>query len=272
MGMLEIFNYGFMQRAVIVGVLVSLCSALLGVSLVLKRFSMIGDGLSHVGFGALAIATVCSVSPLLFTIPVVTVSSILLLRMNEKSLLSSESGVALLSSSALALGVFALSVTGGNNTDLNSFLFGSLLSVSKEDAIFSVILSLSVMLFYVLLYPRIYAVTFDPVFARSSGVKVDFHNTVLAILSSLTVVLGMRMLGSLLISALIIFPPLSAMRIFKRYKSTVLFSAAISVVSFMAGVYVSYYLSAPIGSSVVLVNLLVFIVCSAIKAIRERTD
>ena len=268
--MIEMFSYSFMQRAILVGLLVSLCSSLLGVSLVLRRFSMIGDGLSHVGFGALAIATVFSFSPLIFTIPVVVIAAILILRINEKSKIGSDSAIALISSSSLAIGVMMISYVKGTNTDINNFLFGSLLAVGKNDAYFSIEISLVVLFSYILLYPRLYAVTFDPVFARSASIKADRYTTLLAILSALTIVLGMRMLGSLLISALIIFPCLSAKRVSSTYKGVTILSAVISLASFMVGITISYQLGTPVGASIVIIHLLVFIILSLFSFIKEN--
>ena len=268
--MIEMFSYSFMQRAILVGLLVSLCSSLLGVSLVLRRFSMIGDGLSHVGFGALAIATVFSFSPLIFTRPVVVIAAILILGINEKSKIGSDSAIALISSSSLAIGVMMISYVKGTNTDINNFLFGSLLAVGKNDAYFSIALSLVVLFSYILLYPRLYAVTFDPVFARSASIKADRYTTLLAILSALTIVLGMRMLGSLLISALIIFPCLSAKRVSSTYKGVTILSAAISLAAFMVGITISYQLGTPVGASIVIIHLLVFIILSLFSFIKEN--
>lgn len=268
--MIEMFSYSFMQRAILVGLLVSLCSSLLGVSLVLRRFSMIGDGLSHVGFGALAIATVFSFSPLLFTIPVVVIAAILILRINEKSKIGSDSAIALISSSSLAIGVMMISYVKGTNTDINNFLFGSLLAVGKNDAYLSVVLSLVVLFSYIILYPRLYAVTFDPVFARSASIKADRYTTLLAILSALTIVLGMRMLGSLLISALIIFPCLSAKRVSSTYKGVTILSALISIFAFMIGITISYQLGTPVGASIVIIHLLIFIILSLFSFFKEN--
>ena len=268
--MIEMLSYSFMQRAILVGLLVSLCSSLLGVSLVLRRFSMIGDGLSHVGFGALAIATVFSFSPLLFTIPVVVIAAILILRINEKSKIGSDSAIALISSSSLAIGVMMISYVKGTNTDINNFLFGSLLAVGKNDAYLSVALSLVVLFSYILLYPRLYTLTFDPVFARSASIKVDRYTTLLAVLSALTIVLGMRMLGSLLISALIIFPCLSAKRVSSTYKGVTILSATISIIAFVIGITISYQLGTPVGASIVIIHLLIFIFLSILSFFKER--
>lgn len=256
--LIRMFSYHFMQRALIVGVLVSLCAALLGVSLVLKRYSMIGDGLSHVGFGALAIATALGASPLAFTVPVVIVAAILLLRLNRSSRVHGDAAIAIISSSALAIGVITVSLTSGMNTEVSSYMFGSVLSLSRSDAVLSVVLSVAVLALFVIFYPRLFAVTFDESFARATGTKAELYNTLLAVLTAVTVVLGMRMMGALLISSLIIFPALSAMRVCRSFRAVVLTAAVISVVCFTVGLVASYFLETPTGASIVVADLAVF--------------
>ena len=258
--MLEIFQYGFLLRALVVGLLVSLCAALLGVSLVLKRFSMIGDGLSHVGFGALAIASALNLAPLQVSIPVVIVAAFILLRISSDGKIKGDAAIALLSSSALAIGAIVISQTN-SATDMNSYMFGSILSLSPHDARLSMALSVGVLLLFLLCYTRIFGVTFDESFSRATGVKVGAYHSLLALLTALTVVLGMRMMGAMLISSLIIFPALSAMRIFKSFRAVVVCAGALSVVCFCTGLIASYLLSTPVGASVVLCNLLVFLLC-----------
>ena len=260
--LLAMLSYHFMQRALIVGVLVSLCAALLGVSLVLKRYSMIGDGLSHVGFGALAIASALHLAPLAVAIPVVMLAAALLLRLSQSSRIKGDAVIALISSSALAIGVVSVSVTTGMNTEVSSYMFGSVLSLSRSDAILSVLLSLGVLLLFVLFYPRLFAVTFDETFSKATGTRTEVYNTLLAVLTAVTVVLGMRMMGALLISSLIIFPALSAMRLCRSFRGVVLCAAGISVGCFLAGLIASYFLETPTGASIVLANLLVFSVFS----------
>lgn len=263
--MTEIINmlsYHFMQRALIVGVLVSLCAALLGVSLVLKRYSMIGDGLSHVGFGALAIASALNLAPLAVAVPTVIVAAVLLLRLSRSSRVKGDAAIAIISSSALAIGVISVSLTTGMNTEVSSYMFGSILSLSRSDAVLSVLLSAAVLLLFVLFYPRIFAVTFDENFSRATGTRTGVYNTLLAVLTAVTVVLGMRMMGALLISSLIIFPALSAMRLCRSFKAVILSAAIISVLCFLAGVMASYFLETPTGASIVVANLLVFAILS----------
>ena len=262
MSILTMFSYHFIQRALIVGVLVSLCAALLGVSLVLKRYSMIGDGLSHVGFGALAVASAFHLAPLAVAVPVVVLSAILLLRLRGSSRVKGDAAIAIISSSALAIGVIVVSVTSGMNTEVSSYLFGSILSLSRGDAVLSVILSLAVLALFLLFYPRLFAVTFDETFARATGTRADLYNTLLAVLTAVTVVIGMRMMGALLISSLIIFPALSAMKLCRSFRSVILCAALISVVCFLVGMIASYAFETPSGASVVAADLIAFALCS----------
>lgn len=265
----EMLSYHFMTRALIVGILVSLCAALLGVSLVLKRYSMIGDGLSHVGFGALAIAAAANVAPLAVAVPVVVGAAFLLLRISQNSKIKGDAAIALISSSALAIGVIVISVTTGMNTDVSNYMFGSILSLSKTDAVLSAALSIVVLMMFILLYPRIFAVTFDETFARATGTKASRYNTVIAVLTAITVVLGMRMMGALLISSLIIFPALSSMRLCRSFKAVAVCSAVIAVVCFIVGMLCSYALELPTGASIVAVNLVVFLAFSAVSLVKN---
>ena len=195
---LEMFTYPFMVRALCMGVLVAVCSALLGVTLVLKRYSMIGDGLSHVGFGALAIATAMNAAPLAVAIPVVIAAAFLLLRLTENSKIKGDAAVALISTGALAIGVMVVSMTTGMNTDVYNYLFGSILSMSHGDVVLTGTVSAVILVLFVFFYNRIFAVTFDETFARATGLNAKLYNTVIAVLTALIIVVGMRMMGSLL--------------------------------------------------------------------------
>jgi zinc transport system permease protein len=268
----EMFSYAFLTRALVVGLLVALCAALLGVSLVLKRYSMIGDGLSHVGFGALAVATVTNAAPLAVAMPVVVLAAFLLLRVSENSRIKGDAAIALISTSALAIGVISISVTSGVNTDIYNYLFGSILAMSKTDATLSVVLAVLVLIAFVLCYNRIYAVTFDEGFARASGVRTGLWNMLIAVLTAVTIVLGMRMMGVLLISSLIIFPALSAMRLCKRFLTVTICAAVISVVCFCAGLIVSYLEATPTGASIVAVNIIVFALFWLLGIFRRRFE
>ena len=254
----ELFSYSFVMRAAIVGMLVSLCASLLGVSLVLKRYSMIGDGLSHVSFGALAIAAALNTSPLVISVPIVFVAAFFLLRITQNDSINADAAIAIFSSSALAAGIIITSMTSSINADVCNFMFGSILAMSRADVIVSIVLSALVLILFILFYNRIFAVTFDETFSKATGVKVNTYNMMIALLTASVVVLGMRIMGALLISSLIIFPALSAMRICRFFKSVIICAAILSVCCFFAGIIFSYLLEIPVGASVVMVNLIVF--------------
>lgn len=261
---IEMFSYPFMVRAFTVGALVALCSALLGVSLVLKRYSMIGDGLSHVGFGALAIAASLNLAPLAVAIPVVILAAVLLLRIRGNSRIKGDAAIALISTSSLAVGVMVISMTTGMNTDVYNYMFGSILAMSDEDVRLSVVMAVIVLVLFVFFYHKIFAITFDETFAQATGVKADLYNTLIAVLTAVTIVLGMRMMGALLISSLIIFPALTSMRVCRTFKSVIVNSALISVVCLVIGVTVSYVWGTPAGASVVMANIAALLIYSLI--------
>lgn len=268
--LMEMLSYPFMVRAFVVGTLVALCSSLLGVSLVLKRYSMIGDGLSHVGFGALAIAAAANVAPLAAAIPIVIIAAVLLLRIRGNSRIKGDAAIALISTSSLAVGVMVISMTTGMNTDVYNYMFGSILAMSAEDVRLSVALAVVVLALYAFFYNKIFAITFDETFARATGVKADMYNTLIAVLTAVTIVLGMRMMGALLISSLIIFPALTSMRVCRTFKSVTVNSAVISVVCLIAGITVSYVWATPAGASVVMANIAALLAYTAVGALRER--
>ena len=270
MNILTMFSFPFMQRALIAGVLVSLCAALLGVSLVLKRYSMIGDGLSHVSFGALAIAVALGVTPLWFSIPVVILAAFLLLRVADNPRWNSDAAIAAMSASSLAIGILVISRTTGMTTDVDNYMFGSVLAMSKTDVALSVVLCLAVLVLFILFYHKLFAVTFDESFSRATGLKVERYNTLLAVLTALTIVLGMRMMGAMLISSLVIFPALTAMRLFKSFRGVAFCSAVTSVACFCAGLTASFALSTPVGASVVAANLGLFLLACLAAALRKR--
>ncbi len=264
------FSFGFMQRAVIVGLLVSLCASLLGVSLVLKRYSMIGDGLSHVSFGALALGTLLGVSnQLTFSIPIVIAAAFLLLKLSESSKIKGDAAIALVSTAALALGVIFLSYSTGMNTDVCNYMFGSMYALKDSDVIISIILCITVIIVFVLFYNKIFAVTFDESFAKATGIKVQIYNMLIAFLTAVTIVLGMRMMGALLISSLIVFPAITAMRLFSRFRQVTICASVISVVCFIIGVIISVLFNTPSGASVVCTNIMMLLVFSAIARIKK---
>ncbi len=267
---LEIFSYPFMVRAIIVGLLISICSALLGVILVLKRYSMIGDGLSHVGFGALAIATVLNKEPLLISIPIVVLVSFFLLKINENRKIKGDSAIALISTSSLAIGVMVLSMSTGMNTDVSNYLFGSILGLTKQDVILTSILAIVVVLVFILFYNKIFAITFDEIFSKATGINANLYNMIIALLTSLVIVLGMKTMGSLLISSLMIFPTLTSMRIFKSFKQVIINSLVISIICFLIGIFISYLYDMPTGASIAVVNIIAFIIYYIIGLILKR--
>lgn len=288
-------QYKFIQRALIVGMLVALCAALLGVILVLKRYSMIGDGLSHVGFGALTIAVslgtvsaemlpgflpesarhgiehLCgaiSESPLLFTLIVVVICATLLLRLSRSSQLRGDSAIALISTSALAVGVIVTSMSSGMNIDVYNYMFGSILAMSDADVYLSLALSAAVLVLFVVFYHKIFAVTFDESFAKATGTNTGMYNLLIAVLTAITIVVGMRIMGTMLISSLIIFPALSSMRVFSRFRAVVISSAIVSVVCFAVGIMLSCLFALPAGAGIVAVNLVAFLTFSLIGSLR----
>lgn len=268
--LVQMFSYTFMLRALIVGLMVSLCAALLGVSLVLKRYAMIGDGLSHVGFGALAVATALNAAPLTVSMPVVIIAAFFLLRISENSKIKGDAAIALISTAALAIGVIVISQTTGMNTDVNNYMFGSILSMSEGDVYLSVGLSAIVLILFVLFYNKIFAVTFDETFARATGTRAGLYNMLIALLTAVTIVLGMRMMGALLISSLIIFPAMTAMRLCRKFKTVVICSAIVSVVCLFMGIVISYLYSTPTGASVVAVNIVAFLLFGGISFVKGR--
>lgn len=266
----EMISYPFIVRALLGGVCVSLCASLLGVSLVLKRYSMLGDGLSHVSFGALSVALAAGWAPLPVSIPVVVLAAFFLLRITENGKVKSDAAIAMISASALAIGIIVTSLTTGMTTDVSSYMFGSILAMSREDVGFAALLSLVVLALYVIFYNKVFAVTFDESFARATGVNVSLYNVLIAVLTAVTIVLGMRMMGAMLISSLIIFPSLTAMRVFKSFRGVVIASGILSVVCFFLGMILSYVYSTPAGASVVVVNLAAFLLFSLLRILLFR--
>ena len=271
MGLLqEMFSYPFLVRAMIGGICISLCASLLGVSHVLKRYSMIGDGLSHVSFGALSIAVAFNWAPLAVSIPVVAAAAVLLLRITGNGKIKSDAAIAMISAGSLAIGIIVTSLTTGMTTDVSSYMFGSILAMSREDMYLSVVLSVIVLGMFVICYNKVFAVTFDESFAKATGVRVSAYNLLIAVLTAITIVLGMRMMGAMLISSLVIFPALTSMRIFKSFFGVVVSSGVVSVVCFFIGLVLSYVYSIPAGASVVVVNLVMFGVFCIVQILKQK--
>lgn len=271
----EYFSYQFVWFALIVGVLIALCSSLFGVVLVLKRFSFIGDGLSHVAFGALAIATVIGITDnMLIVLPVTVICAILLLKTGQNTKIKGDAAIAMVSAGALALGYLIMSVfsTSGNVAgDVCSTLFGSfsIITLATYEVIICIVLSVAVIGLFIMFYNRIFALTFDESFSRASGTRTSLYNLFIAVITAVIIVLAMNLVGSLLISALLIFPALSAMRIARTFKSVVLCSAIISVLCAVIGIISAILLSTPVGPTVVAADILAFLVCYAVGRIRS---
>ena len=230
---------------------------------------MIGDGLSHVGFGAVVVATALNFAPLAVAIPVVVIAAFLLLRLGESSEIKGDAAVALVSTGALAIGVVASSLTTGMNQDFNSYMFGTILGLSDSDVILSIAISVPVLILFILFYNKIFAVTFDESFSRATGVNVGVYNALVAVLTALIIVLGMRLMGALLISSLIIFPSLTSMRVCKTFKGVVICSGAVSVICFLIGICVSVLYDLPTGASIVIANIVAFILFWILGKIRK---
>ncbi|MBO4416358.1 MAG: metal ABC transporter permease [Lachnospiraceae bacterium] len=274
----EYLSYPFVRYAVIVGVLIALCSSLLGVTLVLKRFSFIGDGLSHVAFGAIAVASVLKLTnQMLLVLPVTVICAILLLRTGQNTKIKGDAAVAMVSVGAMAFGYILMNKfsTSSNLTgDVCSTLFGStsIITLSKKDVWLCLVLSIAVIIIFVLFYNKIFAVSFDENFARSAGTQAGFYNLLIAVVIAVIIVLAMNLVGSLLISALVIFPALSAMRLFGSFKKVTLFSAVFSVVCAFLGIMISILASTPVGSTIVAADIIAFAICCGAAAIRVKIN
>lgn len=270
------FQYPFVRYALIVGVLIALCSSLLGVTLVLKRFSFIGDGLSHVAFGAMAIASVLNITNnMLFILPVTVICAILLLRAGQNTRIKGDAAIAMISVGALAIGYLLMNLfsTSPNiSGDVCSTLFGStsILTLTKGEVWLCGILSVVVVAIFILFYNKIFAVTFDENFARATGTRANAYNLLIAVVIAVIIVLAMNLVGSLLISALVIFPALSAMRLFKSFRSVTISAAVLSVLSATAGILISILAGTPVGSTIVAVDITVFLISYGIGRITGR--
>lgn len=271
----EYLRYDFVRRALIVGVLIALCSSLLGVTLVLKRFSFIGDGLSHVAFGAMAIASVLKMTnQMTLVLPVTILCAILLLRTGQNAKIKGDALIAMISVGALAFGYLIMNLFPGSSNvsgDVCTTLFGSIsiLTLSAEDVWSCVALSVAVVLIFILFYHKIFAVTFDENFAKATGIRTNAYNLLIAVVIAVIIVLAMNLVGSLLISALVVFPALSAMRIFRSFRTVTIFSAILSVVCAFSGMIISLFAGMPVGSTIVAVDVAAFVACCLIGLTRK---
>ena len=270
------FSFPFVQYAMIVGLLIALCSSLLGVTLVLKRFSFIGDGLSHVAFGAMAVAIVVGLTnTMIIIIPVTVISAILLLRTGQNTKIKGDAAVAMISVGALAVGYMLINLFSKSSNvsgDVCSTLFGStsILTLTKGEVWLCIAMAAVVLAVFILFYNRIFAVTFDENFAKATGIKADALNLLIAVITALIIVLAMNLVGSLLISALIIFPALSAMSVFRSFRNVIFCSAIISVICAGAGILLSVLFSTPVGSTIVTADIAVFAIFKTISVIKEH--
>lgn len=271
----EYFSYPFVRYALAAGVLIALCSSLLGVTLVLKRYSFIGDGLSHVAFGAMSVAAVLNLfSDMIIVMPVTAAAAVLLLRGGRNTKIKGDAAIAMVSVGTLAIGYLIMNIFSSSpniSGDVCSSLFGSasILTLSREDVWLCAVMSIIVLLIYIFLYNKIFSVTFDEDFAAATGMHTEFYNTLIALVTAVIIVLAMNIAGSLLTSALIIFPALSSMRIFKSFKSVIICSAVVSVVCAALGMIVSILFSAPAGSMIVAVDILAFALFTAAGKLKK---
>ena len=256
-----------MKRALVVGILISLCASLLGTILVLKKYSLIGHGLADVGFASVSLAVAVGASPLYISTPIVILASFVIMYVSQSKKINGDVAIGIFSTGALAFGVIVTSISKGLNMDIYSYMFGSILSMSKSDMALSIFLAIIVLGLFIVFYNRLFLVTSDETFARAIGINLTFYNFLISFLTALTVVIGMRMMGTLLISSLIIFPAFTAKKLAKSFKSLVLLSALISVICFIVGILSSFVLSIPTGASIVAANVLFLIIISAARNI-----
>jgi zinc transport system permease protein len=273
MQLIEIFSYGFMQRALISGLLVGILCAVLGVFLVLRRLSLIGDGLAHVTFGSVALALALKAQPTYVTLaalPLVLLSSLGILKLTEKAKIYGDAAIGIVSAAGIAVGVILAGATGGFNVDLFSYLFGNILAVSAVETVMAAVLFCLVITVVVVYYRKLFAITFDEELARSSGIKVERINSLLAILTALTVVLAMKLVGILLVSALLIIPPVTALQVARSFRLTIMLSALFSSISVVAGILLSLVLNLPSGGVIVLVNIALFVIAFVVRKLSRQ--
>lgn len=271
MDFLELFQYSFFTNALLVGIPVAICAALLGVNLVLKGYSMIGDGLSHASFGIMAAALAMNASPLYISVPAVGVVAFLLLKLDRKRKgTRADAAIAMVSASALAAGYIVTKLSGGTNINISDYMFGSILTVSDSEVVLSFVLCLVVFILYLVFYNRLFAVTLDEEYSCATGLQTERYNLLLALMTSVVVVTGMRLMGTLLISGMMIFPAMTSMCLIKSYRGVVILSGVLSLISFITGMFFSTVFSTPPGASIVLASLAFFIVCKIISIIKAK--
>ncbi len=256
---LEALQYAFIQRAIIAGCFMAIGCSFLGVFLVLRRFALIGDGLAHVSFATVALALLLRAQPMVVSIPLVGLASLVILKLNEKARVYGDAAIGLVSSFGIALGVIIASTAGGFNVDLFSYLFGNILSVSGLEVWMTAVISLLVVLVVVLFYHDLFAITFDEEYAQVSGIKVKLVNKILILLTSFIVVLGIKIVGTMLVSSLIILPAISALQLVRSFRATIALAGLFALISVIIGIFASYVLNFPSGATIVMINFIFFI-------------
>ena len=269
--LIEIFQADFVWRALIAGIMISLSAALLGVILMLKRYSLIGHALADVGFASLSIAVAVGWSPLYVSLPIVIVASFLIMLISQKRAVNGDVAIGMVATASLAAGVIITNLTRGFNIDVYSYMFGSILSISKADVWRSTLLSFAVIAVFIVFYNRLFAVTFDESFARAGGIPVTFYQFLISLLTAVAIVIGMRMIGTMLISSLIIFPAVTAKKLAPGFKGVIFASALISVICFIAGFVLSCLYDLPAGASIVMTNVILLCAVSLLKYICVRS-
>lgn len=270
MHIIEYLQYGFIQRALLCGSFIALLCSTLGVLLVLRRFSLIGDGLAHVTFGSVALGLFLRVYPLYVSLPVVMLSSLGILKLTQRARLYGDAAIGIVSSVGIAGGVLLASVAGGFNVDLFSYLFGNILAIGKEELYLSIALSIAVLAVIFLYFQEIFSMTFDEEFARVSGIATERLNTLLVLLTAITVVLSMNVVGIMLISALLILPAVTALQLARGFRTAMWISACAALASVVGGIFISLALNLPTGATIVLTNFVLFLVAFAIRNLRHR--
>jgi zinc transport system permease protein len=270
MDLLEYLQYGFIQRALICGAFIALLCSTLGVILVLRRFSLIGDGLAHVTFGSVALGLLFRIYPLYISIPVVMLSSIGILKLTQRARLYGDAAIGIVSSFGIAGGVILASVAGGFNVDLFSYLFGNILAIGPEELYISIALSVVVLVVIFLYFNEIFSMTFDEELARVSGIRTDRLNTTLALLTAITVVLTMSVVGIMLVSALLILPAVTALQLARGFRGAMLIAACVSFVAVTGGIFISLILNLPTGATIVMTGILIFLAALALRILRQR--
>lgn len=266
-----LFTYPFVIRALIVGIAVAISSSSLGSFLVLKKYSMIGDGLAHVSFMAIAVALVLNQSILWISIPIVSVASIIIMRLNENANIHGDAAIGLISSFSIAIGTIIISMTRGFNIDIDSYLFGSILLIQNADVILAIVVAVTIATLVILFYPQLFMMTFDEEFARVNKIKTKYFNYLLAVLTAVTIIIGIRAVGTLLISSLIIFPTIIALQVTRGFKSTIITSVLISIALIILGFIVSFAFDWPTGSTIVVLNGITFLVIYLFKNLSMMT-